>query len=99
MSENKREMLKVTIETNGKTEVIECHGLAMTTLEDTGKTYEAKVALVGCMSNRDLRYLRETVAEQLIPAINNVVVEHSSTPNKDDIKDLLKKLLEHIEGE
>lgn len=79
MSENKREMVKITIELpDGNIQVLECHGLAMTTLTDKGDKYDCGVALMGNVSIPDLIALRENAETNLVEAIDQSIKSHSS---------------------
>lgn len=77
MSENKREMVKITIEGNGFTKVIECHGFAMVTLEDKEEKYDVGVTVMGNMCIADLMCLKETAMTELPAAIDENISQIS----------------------
>lgn len=78
MSENKRKMVKVTIEApNGDTQIFEAHGIAAVTVEDKGDRYSCRCALVGDMSVPDLLALREAVEEDLVEGIDQTIGHYS----------------------
>ena len=98
MSENKREMVKITIEMpNCEPQVMECHGVALTTLEDVGEKYNASVAVVGNMSIADLRHLKNNIENELAEAVDNSIeeclVKHGCCCGKNILRDFLMDLL------
>lgn len=94
MSENKREMVKITIEMPGQeTRVIECHALAATTLTDAGDKYDCGTLIVGKMCTKDLIALHDNVGDDLITTLEKQILSHT------DPKDLLKAMLGIIKGE
>lgn len=94
MSENKREKMKITIELpDGKTEVIECHGAALTTLIDNDDRYNCGTLIAGLMSLKDLVALHENVEDELRVALERQILLHTKP------SDLLKAVLGTLKGE
>lgn len=69
MSENKREKMKVTIEFDGNTRVIECDGIAGMLVEDTGDGHRMSCLLMGNLNTGDLICLHENVRHKLLPTL------------------------------
>lgn len=103
MSENKREKVKITIEVPGEeTKVIECHGVALTTLEDLGDKYNAGAAVIGKMCVNDLEILKHTAENELIESIDSSIescMKKSLNSARDTFGGFLRSLLGLIEGE
>ena len=76
MSENKREILKVTIEHDEGTQVIECNGIAGITVEDTGENHKMACLVIGKMSVADLLALHDNIEKELLPALRKQIVGH-----------------------
>jgi hypothetical protein len=94
MSENKREMMKITIETpEHETRVIECHGIAAATIEDNGDKYSFGTLVCGNMSIKDLLALDEHVKDELVSVLEKQIIAHSEP------RDILKALLGVLKGE
>lgn len=96
MSENKRGKVKITIEYDGDTEVIECNGVAFTTLEDLGDRYSSAVAVVGEMSVKDLTQLKRNVKTDLVGSVDNLLEKYSE-PTK-DAETILEELFRAVLG-
>lgn len=98
MSENKREKVKITIEVpNREPQVIECHGVALTTLEDLGDKYSMGAAVIGDMCINDLRALKDNAENELTEAIDESLSEcmnKSMSRGKNTLKDFLSGLLD-----
>lgn len=67
--ERQRPMVKITLEVNGETRVIEAHGVALTTVLDNGDNYGTDIVVAGCMCIEDLCTLRDNVQEDLSEAV------------------------------
>ena len=94
MSENKREKLKITIELpDGNTQVLECHGIAATTLTDEGDKYDCGTVIIGKMCLKDLLALHDNVGDELITTLEKQIIAHTEP------KDLLKAVLGVLKGE
>lgn len=94
MSENKREMVKITIEMpDHETRVIECHGIAATTLTDDGDKYNCGTLVAGAMSMKDLLALHDNVKDELISALESQIVAHTKP------EDFVKAVLSMLKGE
>lgn len=88
MPENKREMMKITIEMpNGDTRVVECHGIVATTLEDKGGLYNCGTLICGKLNIKDLIALHENVGNELISTIEKQIIAHTKP------SDLLEAML------
>ena len=95
MSDNKREMMKITIEAPGReTQVIECDGIAGITAKDLeGNRHEMKCILAGSLSPVDLMAIHRCLKEELIPLIENSIKEHSA-PSASDFLRMLADMFE-----
>lgn len=72
MSENKREKVKITIEIpNCETRVLECDGVALTTIEDLEDKYNCGVAVIGNLSIPDVLALKQTTENELVDALEH----------------------------
>ena len=90
MSDNKRDLMKITIE-GSHTQVLECHGFAGLTLEDAGDCHKTDVALIGNLNLRDLIALHDNIEKELLPTLKRQIANDYLKANSPD--DVLKALL------
>lgn len=74
MSENKRKMTKVTVESVGKTTAVEVDAFAGIALKEMRDGHEVQVVLVGDMSVSDLMALHKAIERELLPLIKKEAV-------------------------
>lgn len=94
MSDKKRDLMKITIDDGDDTKVLECHGIAGVTLEDTGDCHKMAVVLVGNLSVADLIALHDNIEKELLPLLKKQIVDrYLSSNSKDKLGVLLGTLL------
>ena len=95
MSDNKREMMKITIESpHHETQVFECEGIAgITTKALDDNKHELKCMLVGNLSVMELGALRKAVEDDLIPCLDDNI-KNLSAPSASDFLRMLAEMLE-----
>lgn len=86
MSENKREKMKVTIESHGRTTTIECCGLIGVAVDEKEDKMGIHSIIVGKMGVDDLVAAQGAIKENLMPELKKTIVESfvSSLINSDE---------------
>lgn len=91
-------LTKITIESpNGDIQVLEVHGVAMTTIKDLGDKYEGAVAVFGTLSPKEMIELWMQTKHKLVPELEETAIKNAA--DKYSIKDLmgaLKSVLEDM---
>lgn len=97
MSENKRENVKITIETpDGNTSTFEADGIAFVAIEDEGEdNYGCRNGIMGNMSIADLMMLEHSVEADLLLEIRKNIRKHAREHSDEEppVLTFLKSLL------
>ena len=95
MSDNKREMMKITIEApDHEPHVIECHAFAGITMEDTGKSFNNGVTLIGSLNAAGLINIKQAIETELIPLIESNIKDFGSNISAGDFLRALAAMIE-----
>ena len=94
---NKNRLTKITIESpNGDTQVLEVHGVAMTTIKDIGDRYEASVGVIGTLNPKEQVELFEQAKHQLVPQLEELIIKHFA--ENSSLKDMVNVLRDVFGG-